>query len=74
MSELQIPNPLRDYRLDRGLTLSELAESASMSRFALAAVEAGDGLLNRDQATDIAQALRISVDNLATYLGCPTKS
>lgn len=72
MSELQMrQNPLRAYRIDRGLSLSELAESASMSRTALAAVEDGGGLLSRDQAIDIAQALRISVDNLAAYLGQP---
>ena len=70
MSDLQMQqNPLRAYRMDRGLSLSELADSASMSRAALAAVEAGGSLLSRDQAIDIAQALRISVDNLATYLG-----
>jgi len=62
-------NPLRAYRTERGLSLSELANSAQMSRAALAAIEAGEQLFTRNQAVDIAQALRISVEDLAAYIG-----
>ena len=62
-------NPLRAYRIERGLSLSDLAQSAHMSRAVLAAVEDGDRFLSREQAIDIAQALRISLDELTPYIG-----
>ena len=60
-------NPLRAYRTERGLSLSDLAECAGMNRAALAAVESGEKFLSREQAIDIAQTLRISIDELASY-------
>ena len=61
-------NPLRAYRLDRGLSVSELASAAGMSRAALVAVEAGEHLLTRDQCIDLAQRLRVDPQELTPYV------
>lgn len=65
-------NPLRAYRTDRGLSLSDLADSARMSRALLAAVEAGEAFLSREQAIDIAQALRVPAEELDAYTTDPS--
>lgn len=61
-----ICNPLRAYRIDRGLSLFELATAAGMSRAALVDVESGKQMLTRTQAIDLAQALNIEVKVLAS--------
>ncbi len=61
-------NPLRALRVDRGLSVSELAGAASMSRAELVAVESGERMLTRDQAVDLAQRLRVDPGTLAAYV------
>ena len=61
-------NPLRAYRIERGLSLSDLAEAASMGRAELVAVENGERRLTRDQGIDLAQRLRVDLQVLTAYL------
>ncbi len=61
-------NPLRAYRVERGLSASELAEAAGMSRAELVAVESGQRLLTLTEAIDLAQRLRIDASELAAYI------
>ncbi len=61
-------NPLRAYRIERGLSLSELAAAAGMGRAELVAVENGERHLTRDQGIDLAQRLRVDPQELTAYL------
>jgi antitoxin component HigA of HigAB toxin-antitoxin module len=67
MDAPKLLNPLRAYRVDRGLSVSDLAGPAGMSRAELVAVEAGARLLTRDQCIDVAQRLRVDPAELAAY-------
>jgi transcriptional regulator with XRE-family HTH domain len=66
---MDLLNPLRAHRVDRGLSLSELAAAAGMGRAELAAVENGERRLTREQQIDLAQRLKIEPSVLAAYIG-----
>lgn len=61
-------NPLRAYRVERGLSVSELAEAAHMSRAELVAVESGAKHLTREQCIDLAHRLRVDPKELTAYV------
>ncbi len=66
---MDLMNPLRTHRVERGLSLSELAEAAGMGRAELAAVERGERRLTREQQIDLAQRLKIEPSVLDAYAG-----
>ncbi len=67
-SLMSLQNPLRAHRVGRGLSLSDLAESAGMARSELVAVESGERYLTREQQIDLAQRLQIDPTDLAAYV------
>ena len=66
--EISLLNPLRAYRIERRLSLSELADAAGLTRAVMVAVENGQALLTHNQAVDIAQYLRVDLQELAAYV------
>ena len=63
------PNPIRDRRISRNISLHDLAESCGMSRAQLVAVEEGRRSLTLNQAIDLAQALGIDAAEMRHYVG-----
>lgn len=59
MELLHHQNPIRAYRLDRGLSVAELGAAIGIGRAAMVMVESGDRLITQAQQITLARQLRI---------------